>query len=441
MTQPMIPPSVPVSSARQLHMVCDDPKALETFANAAAGVGLTLVPHTSVAALERSKQIKENDLAFIDLVREVRDYIPYFETMRVLYPNLLTFWRLPKDNLKMPDEVLPSWRLFQRPYSASQILERILAAAGYPPRQVSNHPTNKEAYAMTKNVKPQSVPLTVLLPLYPNNDYLGTFLAAKAALADRRVHLIGAFTKPAFIVDGPSLGYPHYPVYPSAIAYEQWQEFYKTAESEARARFEDFDFGEDTSTAWLSDFGKGITAFADEALYADMVVVTPQIPIDGGQEMSLDTRMMAAFLMRSRTPILALPNGIPAQPVFKNPLIAWKENAEAANAMKTLASLLPPGANLTLLSVLESTKEIGLESPQADAAALFLARKGFAVDEKILGEAGKSIAERILAWAEEMEASLVTFGAFNHPRWMHAVSGTVTTPLIQECTRPMLLVR
>ena len=207
-------------------------------------------------------------------------------------------------------------------------------------------------------------------------------------------------------------------------------ELEREAESANRAKLKPRLAVEDVAWSWKDTTDYVEPALDNAAALADLVVVNHAL-----EELpEPDIRALASLLvLRSRRPVLAVPNEPLGFQASGSALVAWDGSREAADALGSAVPLLRLAERVTLLQV-----EDGSVSLPAEEAASYLSRHD--IHAVIVRKSGNSAAEAILDSACGGPFDYLVMGAYGHSRITEALLGGVTRRLLKDCPIPILLV-
>lgn len=188
---------------------------------------------------------------------------------------------------------------------------------------------------------------------------------------------------------------------------------------------------DDSATAeWRVVAGNEVDELVAAGRVSDLIILgrTPN-----GKSLSND--VVNAALMETGRPILLAPTQPPEQ-IGRVVAIAWKDTAEAANAVAAALPLLPGAKQVVILSVVE-------DAP-ADEAACERLREALAWHNpatavRHLMRSGDDTASTLLKAAGEVAADLLVMGGYSHSRTREVVFGGVTKRIMQGADLPILL--
>ncbi|WP_173088268.1 universal stress protein [Devosia sp. 1635] len=144
-------------------------------------------------------------------------------------------------------------------------------------------------------------------------------------------------------------------------------------------------------------------------------------------------------LFGSGGPALFLPPQKPASFQLENVLVAWKNQREAARAIKDALPILKKAQQVVLAVVTDEPEEQAQTSSGADIAR-YLSRHDIHGEIKELA-GWRSAAEALLSEARLSGADLVVAGAYGRSRLRERVLGGVTRALLSKCDVPVLMSR
>lgn len=152
-----------------------------------------------------------------------------------------------------------------------------------------------------------------------------------------------------------------------------------------------------------------VDAICDTALLADVIVA------------DLGFARLSEVLVRSPTPVLALPSSPRPAPLDGVAVVAWDGSKAAARALRAAVPLL---RNFAEVHVLVVTPRNRLELPSTDVLR-YLSRHDVHAEYRELPR-GQSIEETLAAEARRLNAGLVVMGAYGHSRLREFLTGGVT---------------
>ncbi|EGD59817.1 hypothetical protein Y88_2256 [Novosphingobium nitrogenifigens DSM 19370] len=172
------------------------------------------------------------------------------------------------------------------------------------------------------------------------------------------------------------------------------------------------------------------------------VVIVDEGPIEGVAGASRFTDVVVTSLedptleeigLGVRSPILAVPKGVPMLAFDKPAVICWDGGHEGAAAVRAALPLLRMASSVHLLTV----REKGDDYPAAEAAT-YLSRHDIHAECHEVERKG-TIAATIEDFAREKDAGLVVMGLFGKSRLRELLLGGVSRALLDRSMVPLLL--
>ena len=203
---------------------------------------------------------------------------------------------------------------------------------------------------------------------------------------------------------------------------------------DAKARFEAIRAAAGAPMAWEGAEGLApFRSFARRALLADLLVLGQH---DGGApDVGVPADFVESVLMQSGTPALVVPY-VPVQSTLGTcALIAWKETAASARALRAALPLLE-FANEVHVASWHGDDE---DETDPDAVAAFLGRHGIASRVRRAPAKGDEVGDRLLSLAAEVSADLLVMGCYGHSRARELVLGGATRTVLRSMTLPVLM--
>lgn len=164
-----------------------------------------------------------------------------------------------------------------------------------------------------------------------------------------------------------------------------------------------------------------VEAAAAAARFADIVVDT------------LDHPSLEELVLGLRSPVLAVPRGVPMLTFDAPVLVAWDGGHESANALRASLPFLRMASAVHLVTVREKA-----DTFPASEAACYLSRHDLhaEVHER---ERNGSIAFTLEECAREVGAGLIVMGLFGHSRLRELLVGGVSREMLDRSQIPLLL--
>ena len=225
------------------------------------------------------------------------------------------------------------------------------------------------------------------------------------------------------------------------VSNDIWASEIREGQSEARARAAAI--AERLGPAGISvavdaqyiDRGTVASLAARYARYADLTLVTPQLP----DFEPMQTWVMNGALFESGRPILILPNREASFPQARRIMIAWDASVEASKAVRDAIGLMQAAdeVHAVLIDPVPSFEGHGPE-PGADLAT-YLGRHGIETTVHRLPREGKDTGEMLHQCCDDLGADLIVMGGFGHSRLRQRIFGGTTTDMLREAAVPVLM--
>ena len=165
-----------------------------------------------------------------------------------------------------------------------------------------------------------------------------------------------------------------------------------------------------------------VDAICDTAVLADVIVA------------DLGFARLSEVLVRSPTPVLALPTSPRPAALDGVAVVAWDGSKAAARALRAAVPLLRNFAAVQVLSVIPRNR---LELPSTDVLR-YLSRHDIHAEYREL-ERENSIEETLAAEARRLNAGLIVMGAYGHSRLREFLTGGVTRYFVTSAERALFL--
>lgn len=182
---------------------------------------------------------------------------------------------------------------------------------------------------------------------------------------------------------------------------------------------------------WREARGDAAAYLAEQARYADLVVVgqtDPDRPVQGGGTIE-------DLVFTAGRPVLVVPFAGSYPQIGRRALVAWKSGREAARAVKDALPLLLKAERTVVLTV---NADDSVHYPGQDLAA-YLARHGVKAEARKTVASDIDVSDVILSSAADIGADLLVMGAYSRSRLREAILGGVTNDLLERMTQPTLL--
>jgi nucleotide-binding universal stress UspA family protein len=165
-----------------------------------------------------------------------------------------------------------------------------------------------------------------------------------------------------------------------------------------------------------------VDAICDTALLADVIVA------------DLGFARLSEILVRSVTPVLALPASPRPAPLDGVAVVAWDGSKAAARSLRAAIPLLRNFAKVHVISVIPRNR---LEQPSTDVLR-YLSRHDVHAEYRELPRES-SIEETLATEARRLNAGLVVMGAYGHSRLREFLTGGVTRYFVTSADCPLFL--
>jgi nucleotide-binding universal stress UspA family protein len=209
----------------------------------------------------------------------------------------------------------------------------------------------------------------------------------------------------------------------------------------AKAAFDATFAGADLRVTWAElQQDPVLRAFAQQALYADLLVLGQHDPGDPlAQELPAD--FAQSVVIASGRPALVVPFAGSFEQVGRRVLVAWKATRESARAVTGALPVLQAAARVDLVMWSEAGLEPDADRRDAKLPGIesYLRSHGVQPVMHREGEAPREIGEVLLSRAADLDADLIVMGCYGHSRLREWVLGGVTHTLLRSMTVPVLM--
>jgi len=179
-----------------------------------------------------------------------------------------------------------------------------------------------------------------------------------------------------------------------------------------------------------------VTAFAQQALYADLLVLGQHDPNDGAWS-GVAFDFVESVLAMSGKPAVVLPYEDALDKVGDNIVIAWKPTREAARAVAAAVPLLQRARKVQVLAW--PAEEAGVGGASLDLAGYLRQRGIEAVWHREGGDEPEFLGELLLSRAFDLQADLLVMGCYGHSRAREWVLGGTSRTVLRSMTLPVLM--
>jgi nucleotide-binding universal stress UspA family protein len=221
--------------------------------------------------------------------------------------------------------------------------------------------------------------------------------------------------------------------YGAAVFAEQALERVRKMEKEQRHAWEERLRREGMDWDWQAHHGSPVSLMVAHSWLAELMVVS--VPASDWRSRFEMPPIAADVVVRSRIPMLAVPNGMGGFDCGGTALIAWNGSFEACQALRSALPLLKLAGRVVLATIPDDGN---YELPPAEATK-FLTRHGVEAEIMEMEGKGKPIAALLRHTAAECSASYVVMGAYGHSRFREVLLGGVTREMLIDSPLPLLL--
>ena len=167
---------------------------------------------------------------------------------------------------------------------------------------------------------------------------------------------------------------------------------------------------------------------------ADVIIVGPSDMGEGKGPSAL----VGDLVLKSRAPVLVVPEDTKVFDVSAPMLVAWNGSSEAAHALRDAVPLLACSCQVTLASVAEDGDKARFDLPSTEGAK-YLSRHGIDCEIVEIPRSEARIADVLFSAAQLRECGLMVMGAYGHSRLAEMLLGGVTRRTLHEPEMPILL--
>ncbi len=147
--------------------------------------------------------------------------------------------------------------------------------------------------------------------------------------------------------------------------------------------------------------------------------------------------MFGDILKSSRTPIMVYPESKKTFDPLGPAVVGWNGSFEAANALRAALPLLKTASRVHIVTIGEDKE---LDFPPLDASE-YLSRHDVKTELHAETRGSRTVAEKLIAVAQALDASMLVMGAYGHSRAREYWFGGVTRSVLIECPVPLILAR
>lgn len=143
-------------------------------------------------------------------------------------------------------------------------------------------------------------------------------------------------------------------------------------------------------------------------------------------------------LFEAGCPFLLLPDKPVDFAKMSTVAVAWNGRPQSAKAIHRALPLLKSASSVNVIVVDPKQNHVG-EDPGSDIAA-FLARYGIKVTVDVLASGGKTVPEKLLQRAKDIDADLLVMGAYGHTKFRQWLIGGATRDILEIADLPVFMV-
>lgn len=209
------------------------------------------------------------------------------------------------------------------------------------------------------------------------------------------------------------------------LADEKVRESRNAIELKARLAHEDMPYD------WIDSTGDPADCLVAAAKLVDLIVVNRRLDGTWYPDMS---EIASDLVIKSRRPVMAVPDGTHRLDVGGNVVVAWDGSDSAEVVLRAAVPLLGLAQSVTLLQIDDGSVKI----PAAQAAQ-YLSRHGIIATVQIEDGRGQKVTDILRTVIAARQASYLVMGGFDHARWLEAMFGGTTATMIDHSPVPVLM--
>lgn len=209
-------------------------------------------------------------------------------------------------------------------------------------------------------------------------------------------------------------------------------------EQRARARtmFDESQAASNVHISWAEVRGDPFTTgFAQQALYADLLLMGQHDPSDTGSTY-VPPDFVETVLAISGKPAVILPYASVPPVIGDSVVIAWKPTREAARAVVAALPLLQDARTVHVVSWSDENPDIGGEPLDLSG---YLKLKGVDAVWHHQGNEPERMGEVLLSRVFDLQADLLVMGCYGHSRAREWVLGGTSRTILESMTLPVLM--
>lgn len=182
---------------------------------------------------------------------------------------------------------------------------------------------------------------------------------------------------------------------------------------------------------WIDTTGFLEASVEEAAENCDLIVVSRHCESFPSPDID---RAVAALIVKSGKPVLAVPDDSAELNLAGSALVAWDGSPAAFAALAAAVPLLQLAKSVTLLQIDDGS----VRAPASDAEA-YLKRHGIAASISRRPASLERTSVAILAAAQTGEYAYLVMGGYSHGRVVEALFGGVTRRMLKESPIPLFL--
>lgn len=185
--------------------------------------------------------------------------------------------------------------------------------------------------------------------------------------------------------------------------------------------------------AWLECTGQPIADVAQQALYADLLVLG-QRTADENRDVDVPADFVSSVLIASGRAAIVVPHIAKAPVKLDRVLVAWKPTREAARAVTAALPILQQARKVTVASFDE-----GDEAAAEAGIVGYLRQHGVQASFKREVASEGDVGDQLLSLAADEQSDLLVMGCYGHGRAREWVLGGASRTVIESMTIPVLM--
>jgi nucleotide-binding universal stress UspA family protein len=185
--------------------------------------------------------------------------------------------------------------------------------------------------------------------------------------------------------------------------------------------------------AFVDVTGDPTGAIVDFARTYDLVVIG-RFEAEAGHEHFAPSPDVVA--LQCGRPVLIVPPEYEGDGAFAHAVLAWDGKRAAARALGDAIHLLPPGGKVTVVSIGDYEESYRREHRDP---VMQLRRHGFDADFRLISAGRRGVAEALLGACQDVGASLMVMGAYEHSKFSEDLIGGVTARVLRSAGVPSLM--